>query len=263
MIYGHEEVVLDLERNLPRACIFQGPKSVGKTTVAEYVRDHYGVSGSDYLSVEELDSDSVREAMRVSRVVPARDMRLIVLQMDGAPRRLWDTLLLAIEDAPETTRFILITSRELSATLHSRCSTYYFSYLDSESMEKVLGKVLPTAVNLDPMVQRSGGQVYRAFLGAKRSENIRQVIDMLGAFHGRDSAPLERATKVWSWEHTNLLETWCQEMISGRWRVFSHSDLEIDDKKLGIRILTALKADIRPRLLIHSRIMDIWKEYIL
>jgi len=261
MIIGHDAVVLSLESSLPPVSLFRGPKSVGKRTTALHLRKYYGVGSSDFLYVDKLSAPAVQELLRVSRYFPAGNFRLIVLRLDGASTSVQDALLLTLEEASDSVRFILLSSDTLTATLVSRAQVFNFSLLSDSDMEKVLKSVLSESANVERLAKASGGQVSRAFRASRLSEQRSQVIQVLQSFKARDATFIEKNANSWSEEHTSLLETWCQELVTGRWRLFEPGEVGLDDRKLAIRLLMAVRGGVRPRLVVRSRLMDIWRDY--
>ncbi len=261
MVYGHDAVVGYLEATLPPVSVFIGPTSVGKHTTAEHLRDYYGVHAADYRYFPSLDAEALRAIVTSAALMPTDEFMLTVIEMDGSRVTIRDGLLAVLESASESHRYILLTSERLSPTLMSRAQRYTFPLLSQEAMEEVLRLVLSNVANVERLARASGGQVYRAFIASKQSAQRAQVIEALQSFDGRDAALLEGAAREWSEDHTRLLETWCQEAITGRWRVFEEDDAPFNDRKLAIRILIALRGGIRPRFVVRSRLMDIWKDY--
>lgn len=261
MVIGHDAVVAQLEAHLPPVSIFLGPPSVGKHTTAGHLRDFYEVHEADYRYFSRLDSDAIRSIVESSSLTPTGDFLLTVIEMDGSQQIAKIGLLTPLENADETHKFILLTSQHLSPTITSRGQRFSFPLLSEEDMEEILKTVLSRAANVERLAKASGGQVSRAFIASKQSAQRAQVIQALQAFGGRDPSYLELAAKEWSEDHTKLLETWCQEAISGRWRVFEETDSPSNDRKLAIRILIALRGGVRPRFVVRSRLMDIWKDY--
>lgn len=262
LVIGHSVVVSELEVDLPRVSLFLGPKSVGKTTVAQHLKGFYGVSGSDYLHVEHLDAESVQRVVGFARTHPSRDKKLIVLQMDGSSRITQDALLLTLEETPPDVHFILVSSESLVPTLSSRAKVFHFPFLQEEEVEEVLREVLSGAANVSRLAKASGGQIFRAFTASKLSEKRSEVLRALHAFYARDATILEKIAPSWTADHTSLLEIWCQELITGRWRLFEPAEAGLSDRKLAIRLLIAIRSGIRPRLVVRSSIMDVWRDYI-
>jgi hypothetical protein len=259
VVIGHDSVIAQLESSLPRVSIFYGPRSVGKHTAAEHLRDFYNVLPADYRYYPHLDMESARSISYASAVSPRGEFLLFVINMDGASRDAQDALLLPIEES--SARFILMSSRHLPDTLLSRGTLYRFPLLSVESMTAILHKEIPHSTRIEDLAKASGGQVFRAFTPSRMAFQKSQVLQALRAFYSRESEPLESLTKDWSADHTDLLETWCQEAISGAWRIFEEDDTGPVDRKLAIRILIALRGGVRPRFVVRSKLMDIWKDY--
>lgn len=259
MVIGHDAVLRQLETSLPPVSVFYGPRSVGKTTAAEHLRDFYEVLPADYRYYDHLDMESARSIAYASTVAPRGRFLLFVIQMDGSTRDSQDSLLLPIEESEA--KFILISSRKLPDTLLSRGTVFSFPLLAVSDMISILHREIPHSTKIPALAEASGGQVARAFTTSRMAYQKSQVIQGLRAFYSRDPEPLESLTKDWSSEHTDLLETWCQEAISGAWRIFEEEDTGPVDRKLAIRILVSLRGGVRPRFVVRSKLMDIWKEY--
>lgn len=261
MVIGHDSVMSELETALPRVSLFLGPTSVGKTTAALHLREVHAVPDADFFYFDSLTASSSAEITRLAGLTPQGEYRLIVVQMDDSARFSQDALLLTLEDSVDTTRFILISSKLLIPTLTSRCRIFTFPLLSVSDMEKILTNILSDAANVKRLAEASGGQVSRAFLASKQSNARSQVIYALQGFSERDVSRIEKVAPEWSDDHTELLLTWCREMITKRWRVFEEGEVGLDDRKLAIRILMAIRGGIRPRLMVRSRLIDIWKDY--
>ena len=68
-------------------------------------------------------------------------------------------------------------------------------------------------------------------------------------------APLPEAK--WTDEHTELLVVWCTETITERWKLFKAEDADLPGQKLPLRLLIALRADIRPRLVVRHSLLSV------
>ena len=259
MIFGHKNLVEALEQNLPPVSLFLGPSSVGKRATAEHLAAHHGVAEIDMLRINHLSMDSARDVVSFASVQPSTHAgRLAIVQLDSAYPGALHVLLKTLEDTSGTTRFILIAQNRPLETIVSRSTVYWFGLLSDAELSDVLSEVRgfkkETAERLS---LKAGGQVSRAFEFASGYEQKPVVLQAIRAFREHDPVLLERIADRWDDDATQLLSEWCTEQITGRWRIFQDVETEIQGRDLPLKILSALKLDIRPRLVVRFSLMSI------
>lgn len=107
------------------------------------------------------------------------------------------------------------------------------------------------------LAELSGGQIKKAFEALDELTIKPVVLLALRAFREHDAAALDRLADKWSDEHTSLLVKWCTESVTDRWALFSEAESELPGRSLPLKILMALSADIRPRLVVRSSLMSV------
>lgn len=256
MIIGQE--VVGTMDPLPRVSLFQGPRSVGKWTTAEMLRRRLSVSDSDVLRIKKL---LVGDAVTLSRFASLRptegSLRLAIVNMDGASAPAVNHLLKALEDSPESSYFILVSSGYVLDTIRSRAAVFPFHALSTNDV----ATILETKKKFSPIqariwAERSGGSVWAALSSAEAVETKPVVLLVVKAFRELDIAALEKAADRWTDKHTTYLTQWCHEAITTQWRLFNDDESGIEGRAIPMKILIALRADVRPRLLIRANLMS-------
>lgn len=257
-IIGHRDVLSRIEVEKPPVSIFLGPESVGKWTAAEYLRGVWRVDEGDTLRVPNLTMDAARDVVQFSSVAPsASPKRLVIIRIPSVSTPSGEVLLKTLEEGTETTDFILIaqTATAVVPTLWSRATVYQFGFLTEEDVASVLlGRNFQDG-EARRLAALAGGQIRRA-LSVVNSRDLKSVVLLvLKAFRELDTTALEAAASKWTDDHTSLLAQWCQESITGRWRVFLPEESGIQGRAVPLKILLALNSDVRPKLLVRSNLM--------
>lgn len=244
---------------LPRVALLVGPDSVGKTTLAfQAVRHH----GADLVRFAHLSMDAARTCSQTAMLAPIHDLRVIMLDLDGASSEALAVLLKALEEAPPSTRFILIASELPARTITSRAEIFLFALLAEEDVMEVLTRKKFSATEAKRLAALSGGQVSTALKYVNNQDARIVVLSALRAVRERDARGLDNLATRWADEHTELLAQLCREAITGRWKVFQAAEVEGMPNKLALAILIALRANIRPRLVVRSSLMSVMKESV-
>lgn len=255
---GHDQIREALEsRFTVKSCLFVGPPSVGKWTLAEHLVRVWEVPECDVIRVRSLTVDSAREVVEAARVFPSRGLRVILIRYDGASVAALNALLKVLEEPFSVTRFILVGTELPPRTVTSRCAVYQFSLLTNEEVKKVLLERRFSPSEATRLAKASGGSVRQALDLANDSEVKVLVLQAMKAILERDTDALDGVAARWTDEHTKVMGTLCREAISGRWGMFSAGEAEGVGKKLPLRILIALRPSIRPRLVVRSSLMSV------
>ena len=247
-----------LESFLPPVSLLIGPKSVGKWTMAEHLRAHYNILDSDLLRVFNLTADSSRMLVKFSASFPVGTRKLAIVRLDSAARNSLNTLLKTLEESFSFMNFILLAEEFPIPTIVSRAQVFRVGLLSVEEITQILveykGFNPDTALN---RAQLSGGQVERALAVQDMKEQKMLVLRVLAAFRENNESILDELAPQWKDEHTELLTLWCSETITKRWKFFSEGESEIPGKSLPLRILMALRAEIRPRLVVRASLVSV------
>lgn len=260
MIVGHEDTLRRLHSDLPPVSLFLGPASVGKWTTAEHLRREYGVRDGDLLRIRSLTMDEARTASKFMLTSPLGDLRFAIIRLDSATPASLHALLKALEEIPSSSRVVLVSTESPMETIVSRSEIFHFSLLSQEQVERVLIQRKLSPSEARRYAELAGGQVGRALSFVSGMEGKATVLAAVNAIRERNPVSLDSLAVKWTDEHTNLLATLCREIITGRWRIFMEAEVEGIGRKLPLKILTALHADIRPRLVVRSSLMSVLKE---
>lgn len=251
---GHEQIVAELSESLPHVVLFVGPASVGKSTLAKAIMERY----EDCTTWHLLNSATASDVVDISRVAPRNGSnKIITLNITKAKQEALDVLLLALEDSPESTKFILVSDDMPSETIVSRSHVYPFGLLSEEEVYRVLTEVNHCSKDKASLLaSRSKGQISAALELAQQEENKLPVLSVLRAFREKDTQILDHASVAWEQKHTDLLQTWAKEALTGRWRIFNEAESGLS-KKIIMRVLIASSTSIRPKLMVRSKLMKI------
>lgn len=255
-LYGQPSVD-PLFRSLPAVSLFTGPKSVGKWTAAETLREHYGIQEEDVMRVRSLNvrTAELLEAFMASHA-SSSPFKMAIVQTWASSRKAQDKLLKALEEVTST-RIIFISDEEVSSTLSSRAVRVPFTFLSDTDVQQILrtkGNIGEAAAK--KASERSGGQVFRAFDSLKSSPEARDVVKVISLIASHDTDSVSKLARRWTTEHTSAIMQACREKITGRFRAYSETDLEDLPKELALRILTEVRETDRTQYIVKSRLMS-------
>lgn len=258
---AHAKIRDRLEWDLPAVSLFIGPKSVGKWTMAEHLVSYHRINTLNVLRIEHLDASAAHSLSLLAGLSPVGPLTLAIVRLDGSTPETKTILLKTLEECsnPNRVRFILIASDYVPETISSRSTVFRFSLLSEEEVRLVLvarGWSVDQATLYAP---RGRGQVGAATTAATADwfDAKTTVGAALSAILTRDEEILFRLADKWTEAHTTLMETMCREALSRRWQAFSESECEGLVRKLALRILFALRADVRPRLIVRASLMSV------
>lgn len=259
-IVGHEKVIARLSEGIPPVSIFRGEKSVGKWTTALWVKERLGVVDGDLMELKFLHMEGVREAVKFLKRAPHGKQRLLIAYLGGAG---WSTqagLLLALENLPPTSLAILITPPDtMSPALQSRGEIFDFSLLTNDEVATILrGRNFGESM-AEQLASLAGGHVVNALRFTETNEIKIAVLGAVRSLLLRDAKALDTFAARWSDEHTELLATLCRETVSGRHILFTEEETGALGRKLALKILTTMRPEVRPRLVVHSQLMTVLK----
>ena len=253
---GHTRTRKSLEKFLPPVTLLVGPKSVGKWTLAEHLREFHGFRDVDVLRIPYLSNAKTENILTFQRTWPVGQYKLCIVRIDTAHDRNLNMLLKTLEETTFT-KFILVAEDMPIETVVSRAFLYQMGLLSDEEVAAVLAL---RGFKEDTAQQRAvvaSGRVDKALEVQDAKEGKLIVLRAVQAIHDKDAATLESLTAKWKDEHTELLLRWCSEQISNRWKLFSEDETSVVGQGLALKILMALRADVKPRLMIRYSLMKV------
>jgi replication-associated recombination protein RarA len=259
--FGHQKILQAIPQDLPGVLLFLGPKSVGKWELAEYIRADRGFLSADVLRVRRLTQENARFVAKFSSERPQGDAKLVIVRLDRkATKVAQNTLLKTLEDH-KSTHFILISEDEPLPTITSRATVYRFGLLtDSEVAEILINRRNFSRDRAELLASHSRGQVSRALSLMQDQDGKLIVLQALDAIYRKDLKTLESLSAKWQTEHTDLTVKWCYEVLTQRWNLFNPEESRIIGTKVPMRILIALRADLRPRLAVRAGLASVLQE---
>jgi len=259
-VIGHDRIIERLRNGVPQVSLFQGERSVGKWTTALWLRDHLGILPGDLLELRHLNMDAVREAVRFLKRAPFGERRMLIAYLGGVTWQTQTGFLQVLEMLPPTSVVVFVAPPDVvSPALLSRTEVFDFSLLRPEDVKQILMGRNFKESTAEHLAELSGGRVTNA-IRLMQSNEIK--ITVLGAVRSlllRDAKSLDTFAGRWSDEHTELLATMCRETISGRHVLFTDEETEALGRKLALKILTNIRTEVRPRLVVHSQLMTVLK----
>ena len=257
MIVGQEVLPRLMSEGLPPVALFVGPKSVGKWAVAEYLRYQNKILDSDVLRIHKLTSDLARTVVTFASTAPVGDMRLAIIELDSATPGAVHVLLKTLEESSPAHRFILIAQHLPLPTIVSRAQVHPFRLLtDAEVADILVERRGFKPANAESLAALAGGQVAKALENAVNDGERALVLEALAAFRDHNPIALDATAPKWRDEHTELLTRWCHEALTGRWSLFNAEQMQLPDK-LPLRILMAIRSNVRPKLVVRSQLMTL------
>lgn len=259
MVVGHEEILDRLSSGLPPVSLFLGPASVGKWTTAEHMLRAHEVRDGDLLRIRSLTMDDARLVAQFTGTAPLGDCKLAIVRLDAATPAALHVLLKTLEEVPSSARIVLVSTELPLETITSRSEIFRFALLSQEQVEDVLIQRNFKPTEAKRYAALAGGQIRKALSFVDGLDAKITVLASVRAIRERDSSALDNLAVKWTDEHTDLLATLCREVITGRWRIFMEAEVEGIGRKLPLKILTALRTDIRPRLVVRASLMSVLK----
>lgn len=259
--FGHERNVRALTKSLPAVSLFIGPSSVGKWELAEYLRAHWKFKGGDVLRIKRLTQENARFVTKFASERPQGFARLVIVRLDQkATKGAQNTLLKTLEDS-STARFILITEEEPLATIRSRAEVFTFGLLSEQEVAQVLtNRKNFSDERAADLAKVSGGQIRPALAYGQAQESKVVVLKALDALHRKDLSDLESLASRWQQDHTDLLIRWCYEALTKKWTYFIPEESNITGTKIPLRILMAVREELRPRLVVRAALATVLQE---
>lgn len=252
---GHLSVRTSLEPGpIAAPMLFLGPRGVGKWTTALHLASVWGAS--QVLTFKSLTMDNARFVAANAATHPS-GIRLYIIQIDASSPVVLNALLKTLEDSTPRTHFILVSAEDPPPAVLSRCEVFRFSLLTENEVSQILQTRNFDEVRANTLAKASGGQASTALEISNQSDVKLLTLAALRAIRTRDEDALDALASRWTSAHTSWLTRMCNESISGRWASFSPAEIGDVDKRLMLRILRALRPEIRPRLVVRSSLMAV------
>lgn len=136
---------------VPSCMLFTGPRGTGKTSmcrlIAQALNGGTPVDSMSYIEVDAASNsgvDNIRSLQEVVRYAHSDSWRIVVLdEAHGLSSAAFNALLKILEDPPNKTAFILVTTKpeSLPDTVKSRAMMFRFANLDVPSIARRLAEV--------------------------------------------------------------------------------------------------------------------------
>lgn len=250
MIVGHAAARVALEAELPPVVLLQGPASVGKRTLAEYLAKFHGAVALDVTRLERVTADAARELRAFAGTAPVGRVKVAVVRLDGATESALNALLKLFEEPPRTFHAVLTAEVRPLSTIVSRAHLHRVGLLTDEEVFQVLhGRLGMEEGRARKAAARARGQV-RAGLDPEDLDQPRAlVMSALKAVADGDRDLLERALAGWDEACHSLLQAWVVEAVTGRWRAFSEAEsFGLARGPAPMAILRGLRVQARARV---------------
>lgn len=183
-ILGHERIkeMLRTAEDLPPTSLFYGPEGIGKASFAlELVKDINHVDIANLTESKNTIALMRQQIDEASRRPFASPFRVTIIDYDRVTRQASDTLLKLLEEPPDHIRFILISNKEVPATVLSRCRVYYFEGLRDREVSEILQRLGTHEKVADWAAEYSYGSVKEAQQLSFNEEKLRDAQNMLDA----------------------------------------------------------------------------------
>lgn len=259
MIYGHADIAARLTSSLPPVALFTGPKSVGKWHLANEIRKHYGITGTDFFSAQNLNADRARDLVTFLNRGSTTGHKIAIVRLDKSSSQALNALLKALEELATGVHVILIAvaAESVPETIRSRSEHYPFGTLSPEDLKSVLIAAMHIHPEAAERLAVRGGTVAGAIPDPEDQDDKQLVVRALHALHERSVDGLDSLAPKWTDRTTELLRRWCSEALTGRWLTFDPAESEIQETASKLRILLSLGRDIRPKLVVRASLMTL------
>lgn len=230
-VLGHDSIKGLLEDNLPQVVSFMGPKSIGKRTLAIYLKQYHCFSSIDFMEIfSPLTAEKAEQLRKFALISPFDDSKMAVVHLDGASESALNDMLKLLEEPPEYMYFILISSEPVLPTVVSRAHVYRFGTLSEDDLQTVLTRFEGLSESAAAKVSYAG-QVSAA-KEIYQSINARNAaLAVLKAVETQDILLFKRAFKAVDDSAARMLETGLSEASTGDWRLFSPAELPVLAKR--------------------------------
>lgn len=232
-VLGHDSIkrLLVAEDGMPQVVSFMGPKSVGKRTLAIYLKQYYCFSSIDFMEVNApFTAEKASQLRRFALTAPFDGSKLAVVHLDGATDSALNDALKLLEEPPEYMYFILISSEPVLPTVLSRAQIYRFGTLNEDDLCTILTRFEGLSETAAKKVSYAG-QVSEAKEIYQNINARNAALAVLKSVETQDVLLFKRAFKAVDDSAARMLESGLFEACTGDWRLFSPEELPVLAKK--------------------------------
>lgn len=190
-------------KQVPHALLFSGPSGVGKTTTARILAAE--IQASDVIEVDAASTggvDAIRSLIDVTRYSTGGGQRILILdEAQSITRQGFEALLKTLEEPPENTTFVLVTTEahKIPETILSRLAEFTFQAVSENDIllrlqhishqeelkpeddllrylaQRARGNVRTAIQSLD-MAARSGELTYQGFVELSGDQDVVPIL---------------------------------------------------------------------------------------
>lgn len=256
-VVGHDSVKGLLEDNLPQVVSFMGPKSIGKRTLAIYLKQFHQIDTVDFGEMHApFTADKARQLREFTAFAPFGDKKLAIVHLDGATDSALNDILKLLEEPPSYMYFILISSEPTLPTIMSRAQVFRLGALESDDLRTILTRFEGLS---DQAAQRVSytGQVSEAKEVYHNITSRNAALAVLKSIETQDILLFKRAFKSVDDSAARMLETALFEASAGDWRLFSAGELPVlaGKPEVAQKLLEALGATGSARRSLSARVV--------
>lgn len=223
---GHDTARRYLERELPRATLLHGPRSIGKWTLAQHLANHHRVMPVDRWEIQHgLSIETVRLITSYAARAPRGQFKLIIARIDEASRPALNALLKTLEEPPPHVRFLLINADRTLPTVASRCTVFELGILTPEQIEAIYRSQQMPAAKAHRAAVYARGSIQRGYDLEQADRHRTTVTTLAKAIATSDRELYVSVFEHWDGRCTDFLHVMLTEALTGRWNTFREDDL--------------------------------------
>ena len=235
MISTHSELRARYLAEMPKQALFVGLPSTGKWTLAQSLASlHEGY----VVSFDAFTSEALSNMREISHT---HTDYTIVVRLAPAESGLLTQFQKCLDMSSNT--FLAVSSAEVTGSLSTQLSVFRVPRL---SEVELVGILMEQGVDEDRatyLASISGGQVGVA-QDYRVSNTIHvSIVGVTQAILNREYALLELFLTRWTDMHTSLMARLCQEVITGRWKVFDPAEVSGVSRGLAMQLLKVVTGD--------------------
>lgn len=256
-VLGHDSIKKLLEDNLPQVVSFMGAQSIGKRTLAIYLKQFHGFDAVDSMEIfAPFTAEKARQLREFAIVSPFGGGKLGIVHLDGASDSALNDVLKLLEEPPSYMHFILISSQPVLPTVLSRAHSYRMGTLDEGDLHTILTRFEGLSEAAANKVSYAG-QVSTAKEIYHNITARNAALAVLKSVETQDFLLFRRAFKAVDDSAVRMIETGLFEASTGDWRVFSPEELPVLAKKPQVaqRLLEGLGSTGSARRSLSARVV--------
>jgi DNA polymerase III delta prime subunit len=260
MLVGHREVTRALSSQLPSVSIITGPPSVGKRLIAAQAAMSNHIARIDFTEVKRLTVDEASRVKKFMATTPMSDLKFALIDIDSASSAAMQDLLKTLEEPPRYSRFSLISSNKVPATLLTRGHKYTVGLLNSDELFQILtrqglgeneAKKFSTLGRVDHALQAYNDVAAKA-----------TALTVLESVASNDYQLFCQAYGNVDDRAANMLLIVLQESAAQNWKLFNPQYLGVfAQRKVALTILATWSKvnNARPQLAIRAALESVMK----